>query len=158
MKVLPMMKNQTRNVDHPSNVLLVLLEVEMICVCWPSALLFRLDFVDNVSPNEYMFLPHSKSSPVKWGEQALACENLCRLVKWEKTSSCREGTFRSPEKRIILRNPCDRDHYIHQRFPKSHFANGPISTLRACNNHHSLQSSLQDLLYSSQLWCLWDRG
>ena len=57
-----MMKN------HASNVLLVLHEVEMTCVCWPSALPFCLDFVDNVSPNEYMFLPHSKSSPVKWGE------------------------------------------------------------------------------------------
>ena len=64
MQVLPMMKNQTRNVDHPRNVLLVLLVVGMICVCWPSALLFCLDFVDNVFPMEYMFLPRSRSSPV----------------------------------------------------------------------------------------------
>ena len=53
-KVLPMTKNQTRNVGLPSNVLLVLLEVEMICAYWPSVLPFCLEAVDDVFLHEYV--------------------------------------------------------------------------------------------------------
>ena len=64
MQELPMTKNQTRSVDHPSSVLIVLLGVGMIFACWPSALLFCLDFLDSESPMEHMFSTRSRSSLV----------------------------------------------------------------------------------------------
>ena len=57
-----MTKNEKHNVDHPSNLLLVLLGVGMTFACWPSALLFCSDSVDSESPMEHMFSTRSNIS------------------------------------------------------------------------------------------------
>ena len=57
-----MTKNVKHTVDHPSNHLVLLAVVGMIFACWPSALLFCLDFLDSESPMEHMFSTRSNIS------------------------------------------------------------------------------------------------